>query len=70
MICEKTGKFIYQSKAIAYDIIQRKSKTRKTKRSGKHSVNLDTKMVSTYKCEYCGKYHIAGKRKIKAKHEN
>jgi hypothetical protein len=60
MTCKTSGKFQYESRALAEGVVNRKRRVRK---KHKHGNNLDTKEVSVYKCTFCGYYHIAGRSK-------
>lgn len=65
MTCKTSGKFQYESRALAESVVGRKRRVRKKHKQGnkRFNINLDTKEVSVYKCTFCGYYHIAGKRK-------
>jgi radical SAM superfamily enzyme YgiQ (UPF0313 family) len=65
MLCEKSGKFMYDTKPMAESVLSRKHKIRKTHiRDGRRfNAKMDVKHACTYKCQFCGKYHIAGVKK-------
>lgn len=62
MTCESTGKYCYDSKAMAITVLEKKRKKPRSHRynESKTFSNFKTKEVTAYKCCYCGKWHLAG----------
>jgi hypothetical protein len=66
MICNQTGKFQHETKVLAESVIGRKKRIRKShmKDNKRFHIKLDTNETCAYKCHFCGKWHIAGKKKF------
>ena len=62
--CKESGKFMYESRTAAEAVLNRKKKYRqKHKHDNKRFVlKMDAKEICIYKCPFCNKFHLAGKR--------